>query len=70
MQDIITVNHLSKSYGSHQVLNDISFSFQPGQFLTLRAKVDGFVPYTFDQVKGQPFVVSELVSSFEEIMAK
>ena len=25
MQDIITVNHLSKSYGSHQVLNDISF---------------------------------------------
>ena len=42
-----------------------------GQFAAyLRAKVDGFVPYTFDQVKGQPFVVSELVSSFEEIMAK
>ena len=33
MQDIITVNHLSKSYGSHQVLNDISFSFQPGQII-------------------------------------
>ena len=42
-----------------------------GQFAAyLRAKVDGFVPYTFDQVKGQPFVVSELVSSFEDIMAK
>ena len=35
MQDIITVNHLSKSYGSHQVLNDISFSFQPGQIIAL-----------------------------------
>ena len=31
MQDIITVNHLSKSYGSH----DISFSFQPGQIIAL-----------------------------------
>ena len=27
----------------------------------LRSKVDGFVPYQFNQVKGQPFVVSELV---------
>jgi len=27
----------------------------------LRAKVDNFVPYQFNQVKGQPFVVSELV---------
>ena len=35
MQDIITVNHLSKSYGSHQVLNDISFSFKPGQIIAL-----------------------------------
>ena len=35
MQDIITVTHLSKSYGSHQVLNDISFSFQPGQIIAL-----------------------------------
>ena len=35
MQDIITVNHLSKSYGSHQVLNDISFSFEPGQIIAL-----------------------------------
>ena len=40
-----------------------------GQFAAyLRAKVDGFVPYTFDQVKGQPFVVSELVESFTAII--
>ena len=36
----------------------------------LRAKVDGFVPYQFNQVKGQPFVVGELVESFEEIINK
>jgi len=36
----------------------------------LRAKVDGFVPYQFNQVKGQPFVVSELVAAFEEILAR
>lgn len=36
----------------------------------LRAKVDGFVPYQFNQVKGQPFVVSELVESFEKIINK
>ena len=42
-----------------------------GQFAAyLRAKVDGFVPYQFNQVKGQPFVVSELVESFEEIINK
>ncbi len=36
-----------------------------GQFAGyLRMKVDGFVPYQFNQVKGQPFVVSELVESF------
>jgi len=34
----------------------------------LRTKVDGFVPYQFNQVKGQPFVVSELVKAFEEIL--
>jgi hypothetical protein len=27
-------------------------------------KVDGFVPYQFNEVKGQPFVVSELVDAF------
>jgi len=36
----------------------------------LRGKVDGFVPYQFNEVKGQPFVVSELVSAFEEILKK
>jgi 2-oxoglutarate ferredoxin oxidoreductase subunit alpha len=36
----------------------------------LRGKVDGFVPYQFNQVKGQPFVVSELVKAFEEILQK
>ena len=42
-----------------------------GQFAAyLRMKVDGFVPYQFNQVKGQPFVVSELVEAFEEILKK
>ena len=36
----------------------------------LRMKVDGFVPYHFNQVKGQPFVVEELVNAFEEIIKK
>jgi len=36
----------------------------------LRGKVDGFVPYQYNEVKGQPFVVSELVSAFEEILKK
>ena len=31
-------------------------------------KVDGFVPYQFNQVKGQPFLVNELVQAFEEII--
>ena len=34
----------------------------------LRMKVDGFVPYQFNQVKGQPFLVNELVQAFEEII--
>ena len=42
-----------------------------GQFAAyLRMKVDGFVPYQFNQVKGQPFVVSELVDAFTEIYNK
>jgi 2-oxoglutarate ferredoxin oxidoreductase subunit alpha len=36
----------------------------------LRMKVDGFVPYQFNQVKGQPFVVSELVNAFKNIINK
>ncbi|MBO4597469.1 MAG: 2-oxoacid:acceptor oxidoreductase subunit alpha [Bacteroidaceae bacterium] len=36
----------------------------------LRMKVDGFVPYQFNQVKGQPFVVNELVEAFTEIYNK
>ncbi len=36
----------------------------------LRMKVDGFVPYQFNQVKGQPFIVEELVNAFEDILKK
>ncbi len=36
----------------------------------LRMKVDGFVPEQFNQVKGQPFVVEELVNAFKEILKK
>ena len=36
----------------------------------LRMKVDNFVPCQFNQVKGQPFVVSELTAAFEEILNK
>ena len=40
-----------------------------GQFAGyLRMKVDSFVPYQFNQVKGQPFLVNELVQAFEEII--
>ena len=42
-----------------------------GQFAGyLRMKVDGFVPYQFNQVKGQPFVINELVNAFTEIINK
>ena len=34
----------------------------------LRMKVDGFVPYQFNEVKGQPFVVAELVEAFNKIL--
>jgi 2-oxoglutarate ferredoxin oxidoreductase subunit alpha len=34
----------------------------------LRMKVDGFVPYQFNQVKGQPFVVEELVASIAPLL--
>ena len=36
----------------------------------LRMKVDGFVPFQFNQVKGQPFVVNELVAAFNDILNK
>ena len=42
-----------------------------GQFAGyLRMKVDGFVPYQYNEVKGQPFVVNELVTAFTEILNK
>lgn len=34
----------------------------------LRMKVDGFCPKQFNQVKGQPFVVNELVEAFTALM--
>ena len=40
-----------------------------GQFAGyLRMKVDNFTPYQFNQVKGQPFVVEELVKAFTKII--
>ena len=36
----------------------------------LRMKVDHFTPEQFNQVKGQPFVVEELVNAFEDILKK
>ena len=42
-----------------------------GQFAAyLRMKIDGFAPYQYNEVKGQPFVVSELVEAFTEIYNK
>ena len=31
-------------------------------------KIDNFAPYQFNQVKGQPFVVAELVKAFTKII--
>ncbi len=36
----------------------------------LRMKIDNFVPAQFNQVKGQPFVVAELVEAFNAIINK
>lgn len=42
-----------------------------GQFAGyLRMKIDNFTPYQFNEVKGQPFVVSELVAAFTEMLNK
>lgn len=35
MSKIISVEHLSKSYGSHRVLQDVSFDFESGQIIGL-----------------------------------
>ncbi len=41
-----------------------------GQFAAyLRMKVDNFVPYQYNEVKGQPFVVSELVAAFNQLLS-
>ena len=34
----------------------------------LRIRINDFVPFQYNQVKGQPFVVSELVKGFEKII--
>ena len=40
-----------------------------GQFAGyLRSKIDGFKPYRFNRIKGQPFVVTRLVEEFTKIM--
>ncbi len=40
-----------------------------GQFAAyLKMKITDFNPYQFNEVKGQPFVVSELVAAFEKIL--
>ena len=42
-----------------------------GQFAGyLRMKINGFVPNQYNEVKGQPFVVNELVAAFTEIYNK
>ena len=40
-----------------------------GQFAGyLRMKIDNFSPYQYNEVKGQPFVVAELVKAFTKII--
>lgn len=40
-----------------------------GQFAAyLRMKIDNFTPYQYNEVKGQPFVVAELVEAFTNIL--
>jgi 2-oxoglutarate ferredoxin oxidoreductase subunit alpha len=34
----------------------------------LRMKIDGFVPMQYNEVKGQPFKVSELVEAFSNLV--
>ena len=40
-----------------------------GQFASyLRSKIDGFNPYKFNRIKGQPFIVGRLVEEFNKIL--
>lgn len=40
-----------------------------GQFAAyLRMKVDNFTPYQYNEVKGQPFVIAELVKAFNQLI--
>ncbi|ALO47737.1 2-oxoacid:acceptor oxidoreductase subunit alpha [Hoylesella enoeca] len=40
-----------------------------GQFARyLRGQIDDFVPYQYNEVKGQPFVVAQLVEAFDKIL--
>ena len=34
----------------------------------LRIRINHFAPYQYNQVKGQPFVVTELVTTFEKLL--
>ena len=34
----------------------------------LRIRINDFAPYQYNQVKGQPFVVSELMKNFEKLI--
>ena len=34
----------------------------------LRIRINNFAPYQYNQVKGQPFVVQELVQGFERLL--
>lgn len=40
-----------------------------GQFASyLRGRIDGFVPYQYNEVKGQPFKIGQLVEAFKKII--
>ena len=40
-----------------------------GQFAALlRIRLNNFAPYQYNQVKGQPFVVADLVKGFEKVI--
>ena len=55
----------------HKKRSSRSYRNNMGQFAGwLRMKVDNFAPYQFNEVKGQPFMVADLVKSFTEIYNK